>query len=775
MSLHRALPFLVLTLLAGLTTAQDRDGLVPYEVKPGDTCWNIAERLFGDGEKYGIIHEHNTLGPMPHILTPGETLWLPAAATKPEARLQSPRKDVRVRPPRTPDWREGYEDMELWRLFRVATGEGSSARILFRDDSHLRMRELALLVIHGGSVADARLRRRPGAEIRLEKGTLRGGLARMDAETDVQITTPSARVALRSEEAQIEVAEDEATFLSVYQGDATLAGLVGEEVTVPAEFGASVEKGSPPSPPRRLLPAPAWQMGATEVVVLTPEGFPAQFEASWGSVDGAQRYRFELARDERFRVIVADAVVGAGILSFRAEELAPGTYRARVAAIDEGRLEGRASKSVVFHVVETNPERRLRHAEDNGYEVVGLLSLPPPAVDLPLEVSVDGAPFRPFTEHVRIAIPGPHVIEARTSDGASRALKVRVLGLRGRIVLPDEGLKEGDPAAQVIVAIEDERGMPAAPPGLRLTAEPGGQLPLGVASAGRFVGALAIPPGVDEIELEAAWAMGELASLDAPVVRSSPRPPAFPWPYGPPAAEWAQARATVPSAPARSVTRLGVSAACGGREDADGDDTVVFRTAVSGELAWLDGRVGADIEVPWFNGPVHPRSTANSVDFGPIRVGARGIVLDEAGVTLAPSLRVRIPTRQTWDERFDVLLEPALLVEWRPVAPLVVTSGQGLLVNTDLSDSTGLHYSATWGAGVELAELVQLGAELDTVLGIAGFRSSRYAVALSGNVRFLLDRFRIGVFAGGGLNPDGRDTFGRFTAGLTADIGFPGL
>jgi LysM repeat protein len=56
------------------TTAPSASG--PYTVTPGDTLWDIAERVYGDGTQYTRIAEANGLT-NPDLITPGETLVIP--------------------------------------------------------------------------------------------------------------------------------------------------------------------------------------------------------------------------------------------------------------------------------------------------------------------------------------------------------------------------------------------------------------------------------------------------------------------------------------------------------------------------------------------------------------------------------------------------------------------------------------------------------------------------------------------------------------------------
>ena len=54
-----------------------------YTVQPGDTLSSIAQRFYGDGNKYHQIYDYcnrQVIGPDPNLIRPGEVLYIPAIA-----------------------------------------------------------------------------------------------------------------------------------------------------------------------------------------------------------------------------------------------------------------------------------------------------------------------------------------------------------------------------------------------------------------------------------------------------------------------------------------------------------------------------------------------------------------------------------------------------------------------------------------------------------------------------------------------------------------------
>jgi hypothetical protein len=750
--------------------AADGDGLSDYYVQPGDSCWSIAERLFGSGERYDLIHRHNDLGPMPHLLVPGQRLRVPADVNQPTARVRVPENDVRSRPPTAIDWTRARDNTPLWRLFRVATGDASSAEIRFLDESSLVMRQDALLVIHGASAAAARLHRDVKTTVVLEKGTVRGGLARLDAAADLSVSTPAAEVDLLATLAQVAVDEEVATQVCVYEGRASVSAQ-GVTVRVPSRSGTAVAMGHAPLPPRPLLPAPRWARDDERALVVVPRGYVATFEAAWHEVAGAGRYRVELTRDAAFRQIVVDATVGAGITRFRAEDLAAGEYWARVSAVDDVRLEGEASRALHLSVVTVDASQRLERASDGIFEAVGLVRLGAPSAVAPeAERSVDGGPFAPADEPVRFAGVGDHEVRYRARGGVETSrLALRLLKVSTQVVPPDEPLVAGGAAARVCVRVVDEQGRPVALPGTEVVAgdAPGVQVRPGAAGEG-FAEVAAPPTAAGSLAVQVLWSGGELARADLPVSAAPAR--WFAWPLGPVAAEWSGTPAGLPATTGTAVSRLGVSVGFARPTLPTGEVSAV-RSTLHGEVALLGGRLGLGADLPWLD-VAASGSWANRPRLGDARLSVRGVAWQGSGLSLAPSLAVALPTSRRAQAPDRTLLEPALTLEGTPGAAWRLGTRQAVAFEVGLPGRDVVSWALTGWAAWQAASWLQVSAEASGLLGLRG--SSARAVFAGGAVRVPLDRARLGLTCAGALNDDARAVAGRVTTGLSVDLGFEG-
>jgi len=758
---------------------------VAYAVRAGDSCWSIALNVFGKGERYDVIHRYNRLGPLPHILKPGQVIYLPAEGAQADAAVDWLRRDVKAKSPHAVDWRRAQKDMSLWKLYKVSTGNRSFAGIVFEDRSQLRMRDNALLVIYGRRGASAKMKRLIKTDILVERGIVRGGLASLDQKADLLVKTPASDIALRSTMSQVEVDKTKTSIVSVYQGKAAVRAQ-GVKVEVPDGHGTFVARGKKPAAPRKLPPKPAWAKKQNDAAIITTKGRRVSFETQWTAVKVARRYRVELSRKKGFRRPMVDAVVGAGITRFRLVDLAPGTYFARVAAIDRHRLEGRPSKPLRLRVIEASTSRALRRHTDGIDEVVGLLKI---SFDQKqahaVEIAIDGGDFRPAKAPVRLQKPGLYEIKSRSRGGKTVATyRVRVLALRATLAPSVSTVKAGQ-RATFKVRLRDERDRPAVAPGLSLSDGHGERVPLTSSAAGEFIGQVQIDPNArtEDRRFDVAWAGGRLASttlrvvgkptavLPRPRLRALPAP--MEWPLTPVALEWGRQGLGLPSRTLATRTHLGLSTFFAeAKAQQDVADAFFLRTAVRAELALLSGRVGLDADLPLFNLDLN-NDPAHGNELGDLRLGARAALYRRKGLTLGPSLRVTIPTGGFERAYRSTLIETGALLRLQLLGEkLALDAGQLVVVEAaGKANASALYYSSFYSAAWRFLPRLSVVGEFAVVIGLAG-PSDRKAQALtaSASLRVHLRRVRLGISGGAGLNDDARRLLGGYAFGLTADL-----
>lgn len=393
-------------------TSSDEEFIV---VQPGDTCQTIAKRVWNGTETYRKLHELNHLPNSHPPLVPGTRLRI---RPEPEAHLSYVKPDVNTRPPQDPTWKPGRQGEALYPLYQVNTLKGARAEVTLKDDSKLQLRENALVVIYGAQQPGAKEQPRKSAGVELVQGDLHMQLAALRGEP-LPLATPAAKVAANGQDLFVGVDDQHMSRVAVFNGRAEVAAK-GAQVEVPGGKGTRVEQGKAPEPPRALLPAPSWAAVGAREVLLALGGGPQPHAMKWKPVTGAVSYRAVLARDEGLNDIVTEATSPASSpATLDAGSLPPGSYYARVQAVDELGLPGMPSAPRKVQVVAVKVDR----GEVQGPDRVtgrGQVKLSvDPALGLPLRLR--GKAVGP--EAVLLA-PGLQTVDM---EGAAHPVSVEVL------------------------------------------------------------------------------------------------------------------------------------------------------------------------------------------------------------------------------------------------------------------------------------------------------------------------------------------------------------
>lgn len=768
---------LALTLSGGPASAQQPE-IRTYIVQPGDSAWSIAAQFYGSGDKYPIIYKYNDyVGKPPFLLKPGQVLKLPVLGTGPEAQVGWLKRDVRAKPPRALDWLEARERMNLWRLYRVSTGDASAAHIIFEDASDLKLRENALLVIYGASASAARTARRDKTEVVLEQGTIQGGLSALDAEATGQralsVKTPSGQVDIFGRLAQIQ-AEALASMVSVFEGRAAVSAQ-GATVDVPEGQGTVVRKGKRPEPARPLPQAPSWAGGSGSALVATVAGRLATWDASWEPVDGAQSYRVELAADADFKQLLYDAEVGAGVTRLRLADLSPGRYAVRVSTRDASKLESRPGPARSVEVLPLSPARLIEVADDGVLEAVGFIRF-----DLPREahgrvrverVLPDGGREPVESDGiVRLGRAGLHEL-ALVSQEAEGRLAVRVLAVSAR--LDDEAASVGPVArgagrtvTALPMSVVDERGRPAVLPGFLVESSLGDSLIFEERAPGRYL--VSVPPLADEgperLAVRARWAGGVLLETELPVEpkahtevieRELQSLPITPHRF----------RRGLPVAhrSARPETRLGLDSRL--VDDDPGAGSLSFE--LTGGLAL--GALGLDMGLVFQDIRLEERGESQS-RLGDLGLGVRYALADTAAVVLAPYLSLGIPVGGGPDGRL-LSVEPGLLLRVEPIERFYFDFRVSVVHADDFKDARRSNLGGLFALGWRPADPLTISLSAETV---AGLDRDFFGHVAGLGLGFHLGDLRLGLSMGLGLGDDARSGLGALFGRLVLDLGLFG-
>jgi len=295
-----------------------------YTVKPGDTLSGLAANYLVGGD-YVQIQKLNKIAD-PYRLPIGSLLLIPDHLLRivpVVGKVSSFRGSVTI------DGRQAALGDEVRQGMRVETGASASVTIGMPDGSAISLPSQSRVFV-------ARLRRvllTGGVErdFRLEAGRARSTVTPIkDPGSDFRVTTPLSVAAVRGTDFRVALDDSgDRALTEVVGGTVGVAsGQETDEVAVPKGFGA-VSTPSGTEPPIPLLPAPKLlQIERTENgVAITGE-----------LVEGAARYRIQLATDIAFLDVIDEAIVDKPSVTFVLPLNA--TFFVRLTAIAASGMEG---------------------------------------------------------------------------------------------------------------------------------------------------------------------------------------------------------------------------------------------------------------------------------------------------------------------------------------------------------------------------------------------------------------------------------------------------
>ncbi len=330
-----AMLFLALTLGAPIVHAADWN----YRVRPSDNIWDLSRRYMKADIPWQRLQDYNKVAD-PYHIPPGTTLRIPIAwlrvqpakarvvAVAGSASVELPGASAAV--PVRPGTMLGFGS-------RLVTEADASLTLEFADGSRVLMQrdstlELDRMSAYGRTgMVDTRLRLQHG-RVSTTVTPMTGAAAHFSVETPGIISSVRGT--------HFRVAADATTHRSqteVLTGRVDVAG--GRRHTVVRTgLGVAVDQGNQPGKPQKLLPAPDLHCPATPVTQI-----PYQF--SWPALDGASRYRVQVAPDTKFEVLLMDRLVDSNHASL--PDLPDGGYAIQVHGVDENQLEGTDAGCVI--------------------------------------------------------------------------------------------------------------------------------------------------------------------------------------------------------------------------------------------------------------------------------------------------------------------------------------------------------------------------------------------------------------------------------------------
>ncbi len=339
----RRVIFTLACLLLSAVQAVAQEADFRYVVQLGDNPWNITERYLKSINYWPRIQAYNQIT-SPTTIAPGTVLRIPVAWMRGEsvsARVTDVRGQVTAE--------QHGEITLLARGMSVApgalirTGADSSFTLSYPDggrtlvgaNAEVRLETLQKLNASGAQQVELELRR---GEV--------DSAVRPSRESGGRflIRTPAAVAAVRGTDFRA-AAEPNRMRVETLDGEVSLGTRLGQ-TRLPAGAGSITVRNQRPEPASSLLPAP--DLGGLPTLV---ERLP--FELAIPPVEGAHRYRSQIAPDDGFSVLSSDLTLEMAAALGDAT-LPDGEYVLRVRAIDARGLEGRDAEHRL--VVDARPE-----------------------------------------------------------------------------------------------------------------------------------------------------------------------------------------------------------------------------------------------------------------------------------------------------------------------------------------------------------------------------------------------------------------------------------
>jgi len=296
-----------------------------YTVRPGDTLSALA-RDYLVSDDYVSIQKINAVAD-PRRLPIGSTLLIP----QPLLRIETITGVITsFRGAATIDGQQVEVGTQVRQGQKLETGPNAFVTVTLPDGSAISLPSQSR--IHVSRLRRVLLTGSIERRFRLEAGRSRATVTPIrDPNSDFQVTTPLSVSAVRGTDFRVALDESGEKALTEVVGGAVEVGKDAEDegVQVPRGYGVVATPAGVEQP----------------VALLSPPGLDAVAQTPTGGVlitakpvDGARKYRFQLATDIGFQAVFADSTADAPTISF--ENLASTQFFIRLSAIAENGLEG---------------------------------------------------------------------------------------------------------------------------------------------------------------------------------------------------------------------------------------------------------------------------------------------------------------------------------------------------------------------------------------------------------------------------------------------------
>jgi hypothetical protein len=263
--------------------------LSTYKVQEGDTCEQIALKLYGDKRLSKMLQQHNNLSSSPQLKI-GQRLIIVQAT--PGAVIHKTSGDVFVKPPQESTPRRAAIGENIYLGWTIHTAPLANASLTMSDGTKVELGGETSLLFYGNDTLATILRKD-----QVQAELLRGSLW-MERKNEIKLETPTTKLRFSESAVQIRVSAEGTTWVINQAGaNVSLTEKVTESKLELSEgMGSVVEEGKAPGDPQATPTAPEW-LPDSSTIGLALSGDTGDITASWSAVSSAESYIIELSRE----------------------------------------------------------------------------------------------------------------------------------------------------------------------------------------------------------------------------------------------------------------------------------------------------------------------------------------------------------------------------------------------------------------------------------------------------------------------------------------------
>ncbi len=249
-------------------------------------------------------------------------------------------------------WKSAKKGLSLFGGDSIQTFDGSRATIKFNENSELELGENSLIVIN--RLEDDIIWNEKKSYMVMVEGSLR---SKVNPDNNkpvyVEISTPNTTASVRAKSSlidfNIKIHANKSSTVSVYEGSANISNQDGSKVEIKKNHASLISTEGSVTTTEILPTAPSLQ-SPTDNDVFYFKDIPPSITFRWKKSNHSDKYRFVIAKDEKFTLVLIDKVIKGTEFDYR--NLKHGTYFWRLSGITNNSSESFPSSFRTLNIIQ---------------------------------------------------------------------------------------------------------------------------------------------------------------------------------------------------------------------------------------------------------------------------------------------------------------------------------------------------------------------------------------------------------------------------------------